>query len=509
MKKIIGMAMLVLTGVVLGLGAGFYISPDSDDAPGVMPSAAQREPLYWVAPMDANYRRDEPGLSPMGMELIPVYEEQQGGDTVQVPSAIQQNLGLRTARVQRTDLAREVDSVAYTRWDESTIQMLYPRAEGWLEVFNLASVGDVVSRGQVIYELFAPTLVSAQREYLTARQSDNQALAAVSRDRLKSLGFSETQIDALDDRGETSNRLVYRAERDAIVTAIGVREGNYVAPASHIATLASLDRIWLDAEIFESDAGALAPGLDAVVTFPAFPGELWESLVAYVYPELDPDNRSLRVRLVMENADHRLKANMFANVRVMVEPKRNALVVPREAVIRSGAGARVIVALAEGRFQPRAVTAGISSGGMTEILAGLEDGEVVVSSGQFLLDGEANGEQAMARLMGAQGDEDTDMATDEDMPGMNAGAAEGESAGDGAAAVYTTTGTITRKSADGMLTISHAPVSELNWPAMTMGFEVAPEVPLENFNVDDVVTFEFEPGEGGMYRVIRLERQAR
>ncbi len=470
-------------------------------------SGSERQPLYWVAPMDPNYRRNEPGLSPMGMELIPVFEEQQGGESVQISSAIQQNLGLRTATVQRMDLSREVASVGYTRWDESTIQMLHPRAEGWLEAFNLASVGDRVERGQVIYELFAPSLVSAQREYLTAKLAGNPSLASLSRERLVALGFSEAQIGQLDNNNETTDRLVYRADRNAIVTAIGAREGNFVAPASHIATLASLDTIWIDAEIFEADAGHIVAGQDVVITFPAFPGEEFHGEVGYVYPALDQKSRTLPVRIVMDNAEHRIKANMFTNVTVKVSPKSDVLVVPREAVIQSGAGERVILSLGDGRFRVQVVTTGISSGGKTEILSGLTQGDVVVSSGQFLIDAEANGEQAFSRLMGAAEPADAmpGMPGMENMPGMEGMDMSG--AGDTEGNRYATTGTIARLGDNGMVTISHAPVGELNWPAMTMGFEVAPEVSMDGFNINDTIRFEFEQGDDSMYRVTRIERQ--
>lgn len=376
---------------------------DISNGRGSVSTPAEDEPLYWVGPMDPNYRRDEPGLSPMGMELIPVYQETSEDDyTIRVPSAIQQNLGLRTAEVLREDFSREISTVGYTRWDEGSIQMLYARAEGWLEVFNLASVGDKVEAGQVVYELFAPTLVSAQREYLTAMQSENSTLMMAARDRLLALGFTRTQIEELDRSEEISQRLVYRAGRNAIVTGINVREGNHVQLQSNIATLASLETIWLDAEVFESDAGAIEQGLPVEVTFPAYPGEVWESEIAYVYPELDANTRTLLLRLVINNPDQRLKPNMFANVVIEGSPHVFVLTVPREAVIRSGAGSRVILALPEGRFQVQPVKTGISSTGRIEILEGLEEGDTVVSSGQFLIDAEANGEQALMRLMNTE-----------------------------------------------------------------------------------------------------------
>jgi Cu(I)/Ag(I) efflux system membrane fusion protein len=472
------------------------------------------QPLYWVAPMDSNYRRDEPGLSPMGMELVPVYEEGNDDYSIRVSSAIQQNLGLRTARVLRGDLAKQIRAVGYTRWNESSIEMLHPRAEGWLEVFNLASVGDRVEAGQVLYELFSPNLVSAQREYLIARQSQNPTLMTTARDRLLALGFTREQINTIEQSGEIAQRLVYRAERDAIVTHIGVREGNFIQPQTHIATLASLDIIWVDSEVFESDAGEIMSSLPVSISFPAYPGETWSGEVAYVYPELDPMTRTQQFRLEINNADQRLRPNMFANVLLESKPRPSVLTVPREAVIRSGAGARVILALQEGRFQAQPVTTGLSSGGRTEILNGLNEGDTVVSSGQFLLDAEANGEQALARLMGAEAEGASNMDTmAEGMEAMEMPEMEMDDMGDmsmpdmeDSSERFSASGTI-RRMGDEQITISHEPVEALNWPSMTMGFDIDEAVNLDDFDIEDPVVFEFEQGDGGMYRLITIEHQ--
>lgn len=496
MKSIVSfLSVAILAGLIGFLAAGF-IPVDQRDISEAPVASSGRQPLYWVAPMDSSFRRDEPGLSPMGMDLIPVFEEPDpDSNAIRVAATIQQNLGLRTTKVISTDFARDVEAVGYTRWNEATIEVLHPRAEGWLEVFNLASVGDRVTAGQVIYELYAPSLVSAQQEFITARQSGNQALVALARERLLALGFTPTQVDDLALNGSTSNRLVYRAVDDALVLSLGARRGNYVQPASTIATLASLDSIWVDVDVFESDAADLRAGLEADMGFPAFPGELWSGEVGYVYPELDRDSRTLRVRLVLDNEDHRLKPNMFANVSIAVAPRQDVLAVPREAVIRSGSGSRVIVVLENGQFQPREVSTGISSGEQIEILQGLAAGETVVTSGQFLLDAEANGEQALARLDATA--ETSQIPADEmDMVSVSPSNPE---------ITYSTVGRIVSMMDDGMVTLAHQPVADLNWPAMTMGFTTAPAINLGEFAVDDTVRFEFRLREDGSYQILTME----
>lgn len=411
MIKIISLFLSALAILAVGIYLGMQLA-DNESASGQDSGAtsdSERTPLYWVAPMDDSYRRDEPGLSPMGMALIPVYEEAGMAEgTVRVSELVQQNLGLRTAVVRRDDLAAELSAVGYTRWNQTTIETLNTRATGWLEVFNLSSVGDPVARGEVIYELYSPDLQSAQSEFLSAIRSDNSRLADLSEDRLRALGFSNAQIEELRQSGEPRSRLVYRAARDAIVTEIGVRSGSYVTPGTTIATLVSLDTIWVDAEVFASDAGLVDAGTAAEISFPSFPGRRWSGRVEYVYPEIDPVTRSLKVRLAVNNEEGLLKANMFAHVTLHAAPREDVLLIPSEAVIRSQDGQRVILRGLDDSFMVRVIEIGRESGGQVEVISGLEAGEVVVTSGQFLLDSEANGAQAFARLEQAQREAETD-----------------------------------------------------------------------------------------------------
>lgn len=492
------------TGTMQNMDSMSGMETGTATANGTAPSSDERQPLYWVGPMDANYRRSEPGLDPMGMALIPVYE---ASDTITVSASIQQNLGVRTAEVLREDFSPVIRAVAYTAWDESSLQVLHTRAEGWIEEFNLASVGDTVHAGDVLYELFAPNLVSAQREYLTARSSTNGQLANVARDRLLALGFASAQIDQLDNTARIENRLVVRAVTDAIVTAIGVRKGNYVMPTDALVSLASLDKVWIDTEVFESLAGWIEPGLPAEVTFAAFPGEAWQTTIAYIYPNLDAQSRSLRLRLVLANADGRLRPNMYANVTIASKPLRNVLTVPREAVIRAGAGDRVILALGEGQFRPHVVQTGVTSGERIVISSGLNAGDTVVTSGQFLLDSEANGEQALARLTAA--DDAMPMAAmgSMNMTNSTSGAATSGTVTADTAETFETTGEIRQIVPGTSVTIAHEPVAALDWPAMVMAFQLAPQLDIGGLNVGDAVSFAFQITPEGAYQLVRIAAQ--
>ena len=280
------------------------------------------------------------------------------------------------------------------------------------------------------------------------------------------------------------------------MTNINVREGNYVEPSTPIATLASLERVWIEAEVFETDAIWIESGLAATISFPAFPGEMWSSEVAYVYPELNLVTRSLRLRLIVENKEQRLKPNMFANVQISSIPRLNVLTVPREAVIRSGQGDRVILSLGAGQFKPQVVQTGVSSGSRIEIVSGLVEGDVVVTSGQFLLDSEANGEQAFARLMLAEtGVSQTESGMDMTVLSIS----EMDEA-----EVYSTNGEITQIVSGETVTISHEAVTPLDWPAMVMGFRLPPDLDMSEFAVNDNVTFEFTAMPSGMYRITNI-----
>ena len=477
-NRMLLMVSAALLALLLAAAAGYWLADNTTGDPSRMTeasseSAGEPEVLYWVAPMDANFRRDQPGKSPMGMDLVPVYADSQSGSgtdpaVFRINPAITQNLGVRTTEATRAPMARELDAVGYTAWDPSRVSMIHSRAEGWLEQFNVASVGDRVRKGDVLYELFAPKLVSAQEEYLSALKSTNQPLIRAAELRLQSLGLSPAQIAAIGDRGAALTRLPRRADRDGVVAEIHAREGSFVNPQTTILSLADLSTIWVDVEVFQDQASWLREGLDATAEFPSFPGQQWQGRVAYIYPSLDRATRSLRLRLEFDNPERQLRPNMFANVSIAAEPRDAVLQIPREAVIRSGAGERVVVALGDGRFRVQPVSLGLISGDQAEVLSGLNAGDEVVTSGQFLLDAEANGEQALERLDSAS--EDVSMEgmqmkgpnADEQMQDMPANR-ESEIIADA----------VIREWLDeGRVMLRHEPIPALDWPAMTMSFDL-------------------------------------
>ena len=392
-------AIAVLVAVVIGVFVGRSIGGPTTSGDSSTPSD-DRAVLYWVAPMDPKYRRDEPGKSPMGMKLVPVYADEVDGQpgVVAIDPTIVNNLGVRTAKARRGPLSRQIDTVGYVGYDEDTVQHVHTRVDGWIEKLATKASGDPVSKGQLLFELYSPTLVNAQEEYLTALRSKNKLLLTASRDRLTALGMSASEVARLDSERTVRQRVRVTAEADGVIAHLGVREGIFVTPATEIMSVAELEKIWVIAEVFERQSGWVKAGQNATVELDYLPGRTWRGVVDYVYPELDPKTRTLKVRLRFDNASTALRPNMFARVAIEGDASGDVVHVAREAVIRGGAVNRVVIALGNGRFRSQAVSIGIESGDRVAIQDGLSEGDEVVISGQFLIDSESNIGAALERM---------------------------------------------------------------------------------------------------------------
>ena len=371
----------------------------------LLPTAAvavddEKEVIYWVAPMDANYRRDKPGKSPMGMALVPVYAGDAGNNSsgVTISPEVIQNLGIRTMAAERSRLWRSIDTVGYVDYDESRVSHIHLRTEGWIEHLAAHSEGERVRKGEKLLELYSPDLVNAQDEFVQALVSGNKSLIRASRERLIALGVPTDQVKRLEKTRKVEQNISIYSPQDGVVSKLMVRHGMFVTPKDQVMSLADLSSIWLLAEIYESQADWVKVGLPAEVTLAFLPGRTWEGQVEYIYPSLDPKTRTLKARLRFDNPDEALKPNMYAHVKIFAGAREGIIVIPVEALIRTGRESRVVIALGEGRFASRTVTAGIESGDWVEILSGLEPGEEVVTSGQFLIDSEASLKASMTRM---------------------------------------------------------------------------------------------------------------
>jgi len=387
----------VCLGAVLGgaLVAGLLFNAGERDGAALDGDPAQKRPLYWVAPMDADYRRDKPGKSPMGMDLVPVYARDSAGltsgpGTIEISPEVVNNLGVRTAPVERLALHTTIRTVGYVQYDEDRLIHIHPRVEGWIEKLYVKAAGDPVARGEPLYALYSPQLVNAQEELLLALKRNNERLVRAARDRLLALQLSESFIDELQRERQVRQTVIFRAPQSGVVDNLNIREGFYVKPGTTLMSIGALDDVWVEAEVFERQAALVAVGLPVTMTLDYLPAKQWRGTVDYVYPSLDEKTRTLRIRLRFDNEAGTLKPNMFAQVLIHANRSKDALVVPREAVIRTGNQDRVVLALGEGRFKSVAVALGRVDGQYAQILQGLGSDDAVVISAQFLLDSESS-----------------------------------------------------------------------------------------------------------------------
>ncbi|MFD1097949.1 efflux RND transporter periplasmic adaptor subunit [Shewanella litorisediminis] len=363
--------------------------------------------VKYVCPMHAHIISDEPGSCPIcGMDLEKV--ELGGGQEVQVDvsGSMQQALALRVAKAERQTLWKFVDTVGQIEYDERQIHHVHARLNGWIETLKVNAVGDKVSKGQLLYEIYSPDLVNAQDDYLLAIDTVKKAgesgrykeLLRKANLRLELLGMTQAQIKELARTQTTQYRVPFYARQDGVITTLNTREGMYIQPMSEILALTDISKVWVIADVFENEQSWLKVGQSAEVAVPAMGLSGIEGTIDYIYPELDPVTRSLRVRVVLDNPDQQLRPNTLAKVKLYGGPKRDILTIPQEALIQTGKENRVIVRTADNSFAARQVTVGMYSQGKVEVLSGLSDGEEVVTSGQFLLDSEASLKGSLMRL---------------------------------------------------------------------------------------------------------------
>ncbi len=377
---------------------GMKLVEREDPRPGAV-AAGERDVLYWYDPMRPDVHFEAPGKSPfMDMELVPKYAGERGGTVVEIDPRMAQNLGVRTAPVTRGAFWRRVDATARLQEDEYSIQAITVRASGWIERLHVRAEGDRVAKGQLVAEVYAPAIDTAQRELKLALELDDPGLIEAARARLVALGVDRAQIAALEGPGEAPRKVRIYAPRQGYVSALAVREGAAVQPDSTIMKIVSHDQIWAIAEVPEAQSSWLRIGRPIEVKVPALPGRSFEGTIDYLYPDLEQTTRTRRVRAVLDNPEELLHPGMYAQMTLYGGARRGVLLAPAEAVIRTGRRNVVIVAEGAGRFRPVEVEIGPEDDEHIVILAGLDEGQPVVTSGQFLIDSEASLLGAYARL---------------------------------------------------------------------------------------------------------------
>lgn len=451
---------------------------------GVVQDSSGKTVAYWYDPMVPGERYNAPGKSSMGMDLQPKYAEEGGSEGIRVSPEVQQNLGVRTTRVMFANLAPTLAVVGRVETDERRIVEVQTLTPGFVEQLAVRAIGETVARGERVATVYSPELYGAQQEYAALRKIRSSAitpgLARAARQRLQLLGLPEGVIRNVERTGRPQRSYPVFAPRSGIVTAIGARPGARVELGQSILTVADLSTVWVVAEVPEASLGQVRRGQLVDISFPAYPGEVRQGRIDYIFPTLDPEARTGRVRLTLANPGGRLRIGMFANLKIS-GTAGGGLVVPTEAVISTGAR-NVVIVRRNDAFIPAEVELGRTAGEMTEIRRGLALNDEVVVSGQFLIDSEASLAGVIERLSRAQ------------QP-----AAQQRRLQDRVRARATV------KAVDGpsgRITLSHEAVPAMNWPAMTMTFAVKDRSLLRGRKAGERVQFQFQRPPAGQSPVI-------
>ena len=452
-------------------GAGYGLAHLHTASPPTDPPPPGRKPLYWYDPMVPAQHFDKPGKSPfMDMQLVPRYADEGPAASAGVaidPAAVQ-SLGVRLASVQRGAFAQSLDATGTLDFNQRDVAIVQARAAGFVQRVYARAPGDVVRAGAPIADLLVPTWGGAQAEYLAVQASGDPALEAASRQRLRLLGMPDSLIDQVARTGRAHTVVTISTPVGGAIQTLDVRQGMSVAMGQTLAQVSGLSTVWLNAAVPEAQGGQVKVGQGVRAELAAFPGERFAGKVTAVLPTAQIDSRTLTVRVELPNRDGRLKPGMFATAH-LTGAAHPALFVPSEAVIRTGRRAVVMVAGDGGRFQPVEVQLGREDSDRTEILAGLDEGQTVVASSQFLIDSEASLAGLQARPLSAR-----------PAPAPQAGPA-----------LYETRGRVEALQGD-QITFSHEPVAALGWPAMTMTFKLDPPALAKGVRVGDRLAFGFE-----------------
>jgi len=374
-----------------------------------------RKIKYWVAPMDPTYIRNKPGKSPMGMDLVPVYEDQAAsGSVITIDPTTIQNMGVKTTPVKYETLTRTLRTVGIVTYKEPQQYTINSKVDGWIERLYVNETGQTVKKGQPLMAIYSPDLVTAQQEYLLALHNERtlksspfpsiagggQSLLEASRMRLKYWDISDRQIAQLRKTGKVRKDLTLYAPYAGIVTQKMVDQGMYVKAGKGLLQLSDISSVWINADVYESELPWLKLHQRAEVEFPYAPQENLKGEISFIYPYVDQKNRTTKVRLDFPNPDNQLKPNMYVNVDIAVQSVRNAMVIPENAILDSGTRQTVFVALGNGKFEPRQVKVGLQGDdGRTQIVQGLLDGEKVVTSAEFMLDSESQLKEAIQQML--------------------------------------------------------------------------------------------------------------
>ena len=381
----------VITGILFVLVIQSFMASDTGEAED---KNGEEKPLYWVAPMDPNFRKDKPGKSPMGMDLVPVYasslnsDESSAGE-VSISPTVTNNLGITTAQASMGSIGNSIHTLGIVQYDEDQLIHVHPRIEGWIDKLHVKSMGDQVSKGEVLYEIYSPELVNAQEEFILALKRNNTSLIRAAEARLKSLHIPVEIINSIKKNQQALQNIPFYAPQDGVIEHLEIREGFYVKPGTTLMSIADLSHVWVEIQILNYHKFHLQKNAKAIMRIKGFPSRIWEGQVEYIYPSLDSVNKTARARLIFSNETYQLKPNMYVDIEIEQTPI-SGLIIPKDAVIRLQDSSRVVIKTDHGQYKSVNVTPGVFDHKNVQIKSGLLPGDMVVTSAQFLIDSESS-----------------------------------------------------------------------------------------------------------------------
>lgn len=488
-SNVLKVALLVGVSAAFGVAGGYWLPKSSmegmqDTSMQSAPKAsAEKKALYWYDPMYPQQKFDKPGKSPfMDMQLVPQYADG-GGDTasVRIDPSLTQNIALRLATVSKGSMASSVSVVGVLAFNERDIAVVQSRTAGFVERVYARAPGDVLGANAALVDILVPEWAGAQEEFLALKRNGDAGLLASARQRLRLTGMPPALIAQIERSGKVQPTLTITSPIGGVLQELDVREGMTITAGETLARVNGLGTVWLDVAVPEAEAGSIVVGQAAGARFPAFPGMVIQGKVSTILPETNPDSRTIRVRIELPNSEARLRPGLTAQVTLNHSTEESVLWVPSEAVIRTGKRALVMVAEKAGHYHPVEVQIGQENDGKTAVLKGLEEGQNVVASGQFLLDSEAS-------LKGI-------VATPLDMSAPMASAKP---------TLHESQGEVLEID-NAQVKIAHGPFNTLGMPGMTMTFPLADPALMVGIKAGDKVKFAVSQNDDGLH-VEQLEK---
>ncbi len=431
--------LILLVGIGVGWAGARWLTTPSVTQESAQQASGERKPLFYRNPMNPTVTSPVPAKDAMGMDYIPVYADDAGGGADQAPGTVvinptvEHSIGVRTAKAVRKTISRTIQTVGRVGYDEELLIRLHPKVSGWIEKLFVDETGAVVKPDTMLLSIYSPQLVASEEEYLLALKNVEtlkaspfpdirkgaEDLLRSSRERLELMDVPAHQIRKLEETRKIMKSLHIHSPAAGIVLKVGVREGQHVTPATELYAIADLSRVWVYVDVYEYELPWVRAGDEAEMRLDAMPGRVFKGKITYIYPYLDPKTRTNKVRLEFDNREGLLKPDMFADVSIHASRRLDAIVIPSEAVIRTGRVPKIFVRTGKGTFEPRDVRVGVNTDGETQILAGVKPGEEVLTSAQFLIDSESSLKEAAAKMVAPKKRGNTERSMkDMDMSGM-------------------------------------------------------------------------------------------